>query len=180
MLLEDTLAVLTRKTLRRSRVSLPLDQWSETTTHKRWQTNKVQHGDLRADRCPWSIDRLFKLSYTYISDIVSKKAVTLTQHTASTGRVSSKEYRETRRVDQQKPKTQIKMTSKEYGETRCGICQNGQKCSRRILWMTVSQTTETHPQVLLVSYLQSREEKWYRASTVFTLISQRTEIATSA
>ena len=35
------------------------------------------------------------------------------------------EHEETRRVDQQKPKTQIKMTTKEYGETRFVICQNG-------------------------------------------------------
>ena len=31
---------LTRKTLRRSRISLRVDQWSETTTHQRWQTDK--------------------------------------------------------------------------------------------------------------------------------------------
>ena len=42
----------TRKTLRRSRTLVPLDQWSETTTHQRWQTNKVQHGELRINRCP--------------------------------------------------------------------------------------------------------------------------------
>ena len=69
MLLEDTWAVLSLwKTLRRSRIFLPLDQWSETTTHQRWQKDRMQHGELRTDRCPRSIDRLFKLSYTYISD----------------------------------------------------------------------------------------------------------------
>ena len=36
------------------------------------------------------------------------------------------------------------------------------------------------PRVLLMNCLQSREQKWYRASTVFTLTSRRTEIATSA
>ena len=59
---------LTRKTLRRSRIFLRVDQWSETTTHQRWQTEKMQHRELRTNR-PWFIDRLFKLSYTYISDI---------------------------------------------------------------------------------------------------------------
>ena len=29
----------------------------------------MQHGELRTDRCLWFIDRLFKLSYTYISNI---------------------------------------------------------------------------------------------------------------
>ena len=60
---------LTRKTLRRSRIFLRVDQWSETTTHQRWQTNEMQHGELRTNRCPWFIDKLFKLSYTYISNI---------------------------------------------------------------------------------------------------------------
>ena len=60
---------LTRKTLRRSRIFQRVDQWSETTTHQRWQTNEMQHGKLRTDRCPWFVDRLFKLSYTYISHI---------------------------------------------------------------------------------------------------------------
>ena len=52
--------------------------------------------------------------------------------------------------------------------------------SRRILWMTVSQNTETHPRVLLMNYLQSSEQKWYWVGTVFTVTSRRTEIATSA
>ena len=38
-------------------------------THQRWQTNKRQHGELRTNRCPWFIDKLFKLSNTYISNI---------------------------------------------------------------------------------------------------------------
>ena len=36
---------------------------------KKWQTKKMQHGELRTIRCPWSIDKLFKLIFTYISDI---------------------------------------------------------------------------------------------------------------
>ena len=68
-LLEDTPAVLSRKTLRGSRILRRVDRWSETTTHERWQTTKMQHGELRTDRCPRLIDKLFKLSYTYISDI---------------------------------------------------------------------------------------------------------------
>ena len=45
--------------------------------------------------------------------------------------------------------------------------------------MKVFQNTETLP-VLLMSYLQSREQKWYRSSIVSLLTSRRTEIATSA
>ena len=111
---------LTRKTLRRSRISLRVDQWSETTTHQRWQTNKMQHCKLRTDRCPWSIDRLFKLSYSYISDIFIARS--RNSHTAS--RINKKrEYEwhrkstgKTCRVDQQKSKIQITMkTTKSTG-----------------------------------------------------------------
>ena len=35
-----------RKSLRRSREKLPLDQWSETTTHQKWQKDRMQHGEL--------------------------------------------------------------------------------------------------------------------------------------
>ena len=77
---------LTRKTLRRSRIFIQVHQWSETTTHQRWQTDKMQHGEPRTDRCSWFIARLFKLSNTYISDInnTAEKAVILTVHPAST------------------------------------------------------------------------------------------------
>ena len=37
------------------------------------------------------------------------------------------------------------------------ICQNDYKNLRRILRMTVSHNTDTHPRVLLVNHLQSRE-----------------------
>ena len=60
MLLEDTPSILSRKTMRRSRIFLPLDQWSETT-------NKVQPDKLRTDRCPWSIDRFFQLNYSTVT-----------------------------------------------------------------------------------------------------------------
>ena len=62
---------------------------------------------------------------------------------------------------------------------RCLIGQNGSKNLRRIWWMKVFQLTGTHPRILLVNQLQSREEKWCRAS-IFTLTSRRTETATSA
>ena len=38
--------------------------------------------------------------------------------------------------------------------------------------MKVFQNTGTHPRALLVDQLQSREEKWYRASTMFILTSR--------
>ena len=43
-----------------------VDHWPEATTHRRWQTGKMQHGELRTNRCPWFIDKLFKPSYTYL------------------------------------------------------------------------------------------------------------------
>ena len=48
--------------------------------------------------------------------------------------------------------------------------------------MKVFQLIGTHPRVLVVNQLHGREEKWYRyrASTVFILTSQKTEIAKAA
>ena len=81
-LLEDTPAVLSLGKLCEDHgIFRPLDQWSETTTHQRWQTNKMQHGELRTDRCPWFIDRLFKLNNSYISNIII--AGSRSSHTAS-------------------------------------------------------------------------------------------------
>ena len=70
-------------------------------------------------------------------------------------------------MSQQKPKTQTKMETKRlYGKNRCVICQNGYKKLRRILWMKVFQLIGTHPRVLFVNHLQSREEKLYRVGTL--------------
>ena len=44
----------------------------------------MQHGKLRTDRCPWFIERLFKLNYTYSSDAFIAEAVTPAQHSTST------------------------------------------------------------------------------------------------
>ena len=41
------------------------------TSHQKWQTGKRQHGKLRTDGCPWFMDGLFKLSHTYISNIIT-------------------------------------------------------------------------------------------------------------
>ena len=74
LLLEETEHVLLLwKTLRRSRVFLTLDQRSESTTHQKWQTNKMQHGELRTDRCPRSIDRFLYFIFTYFSYIIAGK-----------------------------------------------------------------------------------------------------------
>ena len=57
----------------------------------------------------------------------------------------------------------VRVAAKEYGEIRCVICQNDWKSSLRILWMTVSQNTETHRRVPLVNYLLL-ENKDYKFS----------------
>ena len=104
---------------------------------------------------------------------VPQEAVIPTLPPASTGR----HFAWTSRI--QKTPTKV-TTTRPYGETCCMICKTGSKNLQRIWWMRVFQLLGTHPRVLLVNQLQSREEKWYRASTVFILTSQRTEIATSA
>ena len=107
---------LTWKTLRRSRIFPRVDQWSKTTTHQRWQTDRMQHGELRTDRCRWSIDKLFKLSYPTAPTSVPHEAVL---------RITASPHHQEVRVQE---------ALREYGETRCVICQNGWKnllCSRQ-------------------------------------------------
>ena len=103
----------------------------------------------------------------------SQEAVTPTQHPASTRSEGMSE--EVRGESSRRPaetENPIKMkTTKEYGATRCVICQNGKKSSREILLVLVSQNIETPP-VLLMNHLQSREQKWYRVSIVFSVTSR--------
>ena len=85
-------------------------------THQRWQTGKMQHGELRTNRCPWFIDKLLNLSNTYISNI------SLAGSKAS--RFDKKwEYELPSHEPAENEKK--KETSRPYGETRCVICQNG-------------------------------------------------------
>ena len=39
----------------------------------------MQHDEQCTDRCPWSVDKLFKLSYTYISDISTARSISSAQ-----------------------------------------------------------------------------------------------------
>ena len=153
------------------------DQWSETTKHQRWQRVKMQHGELRTDRCPWFIDRLFELCYTYISSNVTAGLCSLvsTPHQQEV-RVREGQYghepEETENPNKNDDNETVRRIPLRYLPER-------EKSSRRIFWMTVFQNTETHP-VLLVNHLQSREQKWYRVCIVSLLTSRRTETATSA
>ena len=84
-------------------------------------------------------------------------------------------HRKTRRVDQQKPKTQIKMkTTKNYEVNFCKVCRNGYKISKRIWWIRMLNHINTLP-ALLVNDQWSREQKWYqvRVSTVSILTSRK-------
>ena len=84
-LLEDTGHSLTRKTLRRSRILLRADKWSETTTHQRWQTDKTQHGELRTNRVVPGISTGSSSSTAPTSPTsVSQEAGILILHPAST------------------------------------------------------------------------------------------------
>ena len=69
MLLDTPASSLTWKTLRRSWEHLPLDQWSKTTSHPKWQENQLQHSELCTIRCPWCIDKFFHFIFTYFSYI---------------------------------------------------------------------------------------------------------------
>ena len=68
-------------------------------------------------------------------------------------------------MNQQKPKTQNKRaTTKNYSVMSCKVCQIGYRSSSMDWLMKVFQNIDTFP-VLLMNYLWSREQKWYRINT---------------
>ena len=86
---------LTWKTLRGSRIFLPLDQWSETTSHQKWQKSGMQHGFWwprrltmlernTANFVPFVVPGLSTSSSSSSSPTSSQEAVTPTEHPAST------------------------------------------------------------------------------------------------
>ena len=80
--------------------------------------------------------------------------------------VRLRSHGETRRVDQQKPRTQMKMQTKKNYEVNCGkMFRNGCRISRRIWWIRTFNHINTLPAPVM--------------STVFVVISRKTEIATS-
>ena len=65
----NTRSSVTRKTLRRTRVFSPLDQWSKTTYHQKWQEDRLQHSELCTIRCPWFIDEFLDNTHTFFFNI---------------------------------------------------------------------------------------------------------------
>ena len=68
--------------------------------------------------------------------------------------------------------------TKNYREMSCKVCQMGNWSSSMDRLMKVFQNINTLP-VLLMNYLWSREQKWYRVNRTFSLISRKTGIAIS-
>ena len=140
----------------------PLDQWSETTSHQKSQTDRMQHGQLRTIRDPWSIDEFLYFIFTCFANIFiagyCDQHGKIQQQKEVKLRVRS--HGETRRVNQQKPKTQIKMeTTRNYKVNYCRMCRNGYRISRRIWWIRMFNHINTLP-ALLINYQWSREQKW--------------------
>ena len=83
--------------------------------------------------------------------------------------------RETRRVNQKK--TQTQKYNRDDERVRWDLLRGLPEWSGEFTENLVDESVpahRTHQRVLLVKYLQSREEKWYRARTVFVLTSRRT------
>ena len=64
LLEENTRSSFTRTALRRSWVYLPLDQWSNPTSHQKCQKNQLQYSELSTIRCPWPVDEIFYFIFT--------------------------------------------------------------------------------------------------------------------
>ena len=140
----------------------------------------MQHGELRTNGCPWFIGQLFKLSYTFISNI--RIAGSSTLHPAST---RSESTSSTVRGDPSHEPAENKITNRNgdnetvRGNPLHDVPEWLKEFTENIVDEWVSEHRDA-PASLLVNQLQIREEKWYRASTVFILTSRETTIATSA
>ena len=67
MLLEDTPAVLSLGKLCEDHgYNYHRTSRQKPQLIRKWQKARMQHGELRTDRCPWSIDKLFKRIFCYI------------------------------------------------------------------------------------------------------------------
>ena len=165
ILLEDTPAVFSLEKLCEDHGYN--NQWtSGQKPHliKKWQENQLQHSELCTLPCPWSIDKFFNLIFIYSS---SQETVTSSQHPASTRSESVSE------------EVQVKMTTTRKCEETCRmICQSGWRSSGTVWEMSVFQNIETLP-VLLMTYVWSREPKWYRVNTTFLLTSRKIGITKS-
>ena len=170
-------------TLRKSRIFLWVDQWSET--HNSWTmadeysaARKTTYRSLSLIYRPVLPAQLhIHHQHRYHRTLFVSALRPATIRSEST----CSQARGDLSPEPIKPKTQIKMkTPSRHGETCCVICQSGWNNAQEILWTKEFQYTRTHPRALLVSQLQSRWEKWYRASTVFILTSRSTETATFA
>ena len=86
MLLEDTPAVLSLGKLCEDHgKTYPWTSGQKPQLIPKWQTNGMQHCELRTSRCSWSIDKLFKLIFTCISYIFIAASRNPAQHPASKG-----------------------------------------------------------------------------------------------
>ena len=139
----------------------------------------MQHSERGTLRCPWSVDKFFNFTYfSYICIEGNWDTRSIQQQKKwKYGRIRVRKCRETCRMDKQKPKTLLKMTTTWMHKETCRmICQIVYRSSSMDWLMKVSQNTETLP-VLLMNYLQSREQQWYRESTAFLLTSRMMGIA---
>ena len=125
-------------------VYIPLDQRSKTTSHQKSQENWLQY----IERCPFVVPGLSASSSSTTpspsssssssqDSVIDVKRYTenpIPERSGST----SEEQRETRCINQQKPKTQIKMKdSKKYRAIYCMTCRTGYMSSEKIWLMKV-------------------------------------------
>ena len=148
-----TSSSLTRKTLRRSRVYSPLDQWSKTTTHQKWQKDRMQHGELRIIRSPWSIDKLFKLIFTYISDIF------IASYTARSGSMSDGVRGDSSRGPAETENPNKNDNEIVQGDPLRDLPEWLEEFKENLVDDSVPEHRDAPSSV---NYLQSRKQKWYR------------------
>ena len=117
------------------------------------------------------------------STSLSQEAVTLTQHPASTG---SESVSDEVRGDSSRGPAETENPNKNddneevLSDPLRDLPEWLEELRHNLEDESVPEHRDASSSSHVMNYFQSREQKWYRVSTVFLLISRRTEIAMSA
>ena len=114
-----------------------------------------------------SFDKFFNFIFTYFSYIFSAGHLTHTEHPATT-RIESTSEEVQGDLSHGPAETRKKhLRNDDNVDVQGNLSHDLPEWLQEFRygrWMKVFQLTGTHPRVLLVNYLQSREPKWYRVS----------------
>ena len=161
-----TPAVLTWKTLWRIWVQFPLVEWPETTSHQERQENSLRQIKSCTIRCTWFVHEfLFLVDFSYIfiagnwkwhGNFSNKK-----KWKRERGHISTRKL-----VAWTNRYLKLKQKWRQRGRTRKLVAWSARMATGIQGRIDGWKNTETLA-VLLMNYLWSREQKWYRVNIAF-------------